>query len=258
MGKDHVRTRSIDLRRMRRFVPSRIEIQDRAPGRHFGVPPAATHTEIKMPAPFDLTLYLVTDPRLVAARGLLATVEAAVRGGATLVQLRDPQAHGRALVEQARALKALLAPLGIPLIINDRVDVAVAADADGVHLGQDDLGPADARAQLGPHRILGLSVGNPAEYAASDLSGVDYLGVGPVTATGTKADAGAAIGAAGVAAVRALTRLPIVGIGGIHAALAPEVIRAGADGVAVVSAICAAPDPQAAALALKQAVTAAR
>ncbi|MFG1236831.1 thiamine phosphate synthase [Xanthobacter autotrophicus DSM 597] len=215
-----------------------------------------------MSRPFDLTLYLVTDPRLVAERGLLATVEAAVKGGVTLVQLRDPDAHGRALVEQARALKALLAPLGIPLIVNDRVDVAVAADADGVHLGQDDMSPADARALLGPERILGLSVGNPAEFAGSssgiDIGAVDYLGVGPVKATGTKKDAGAAIGAAGVAAVRALTRRPIVGIGGIDGALAGEVIRAGADGVAVVSAICAAPDPEHAARALLSAVTAAR
>ncbi|MBN8915740.1 MAG: thiamine phosphate synthase [Rhizobiales bacterium] len=215
-----------------------------------------------MSRPFDLTLYLVTDPRLVAARGLVATVEAAVKGGATIVQLRDPDAHGRALVEQARALKALLAPLRIPLIINDRVDVAVAADADGVHLGQDDMTPADARALLGPERILGLSVGNPAEFAASnigiDIGVVDYLGVGPVKATGTKKDAGAAIGTSGVTAVRALTRLPIVGIGGIDGALAAEVIRAGADGVAVVSAICAAPDPEHAARALLSAVTAAR
>ena len=207
---------------------------------------------------FDLTLYLVTDPRLVATRGLMSVVEAAVRGGATIVQLRDPDAHGRALVEQARALKALLAPLAIPLIINDRVDVAIAAGADGVHLGQDDMAPGDARALLGPGPILGLSVGSPAEHAASDLAGVDYLGVGPVKATGTKADAGAAIGPAGVAAVRALTRLPIVGIGGLDATTAGEVIRAGAEGVAVVSAICAATDPEAAARALRQAIAAAR
>jgi len=207
---------------------------------------------------FDLSLYLVTDPRLTAARGLEATVAAAVRGGVTLVQLRDPAAHGRALVEQARALKAQLAPLGIPLIVNDRVDVAIASGADGVHLGQDDMAPADARALMGPDRILGLSVGNPAEYAASDLAGVDYLGVGPVKATGTKKDAGAAIGAAGIAAVRALTALPLVGIGGLDAPLAGEVIRAGADGVAVVSAICAAPDPEQAARTLRAAIDAAR
>lgn len=211
-----------------------------------------------MASAFNLSLYLVTDPRLTAARGLEATVKAAVKGGVTVVQLRDPDAHGRALVEQARALKALLAPLGLPLIINDRVDVAVAADADGVHLGQDDMTPADARGLLGPNRILGLSVGNPAEYKASDLAGVDYLGVGPVRATGTKADAGAAIGAAGIAAIRALTGLPLVGIGGVDASIAPDVIRAGADGVAVVSAICAAADPEAAAKALRAAVSAAR
>lgn len=207
---------------------------------------------------FDLTLYLVTDPRLVAARGLVPVVEAAVRGGATIVQLRDPDAHGRALVEQARALKALLAPLAIPLIVNDRVDVALAAGADGVHLGQDDMSPADARALLGPGPILGLSVGSPAEHAASDLAGVDYLGVGPVKSTGTKADAGSAIGPQGIAAVRALTRLPLVGIGGLDAASAADVIRAGANGVAVVSAICAAPDPEAAARALRAAIAAAR
>lgn len=212
----------------------------------------------KVAKTFDLTLYLVTDPRLTAARGLAATVEAAVAGGVTLVQLRDPDAHGRALVEQARALKALLSPLGVPLIINDRVDVAVAAGADGVHLGQDDLTVADARALLGPGAIVGLSVGNPGEYAASDLHGVDYLGVGPVRATGTKGDAGLAIGAAGVAVVRALTGLPIVGIGGVAADVAGEVIRAGADGVAVVSAVCAAADPRAAAAGLRRAIAAAR
>lgn len=211
-----------------------------------------------MPHPFDLTLYLVTDPRQVAARGLAATVAAAVAGGATLVQLRDPDAHGRDLVAQARALRALLAPRGIALIVNDRVDVAHAAGADGVHLGQDDLSPQAARAMLGPDAIVGLSVGTPAEFASSDLSGVDYLGVGPVRATGTKADAGAAIGPGGVAAVRRLTTLPIVGIGGIDAAIAGAVIRAGADGVAVVSAVCAAADPKAAAEALRAAVSAAR
>ncbi|MEP9349741.1 thiamine phosphate synthase [Xanthobacter sp. KR7-225] len=211
-----------------------------------------------MPQSFDLTLYLVTDPRQVAARGLAATVDAAVAGGATLVQLRDPDAHGRDLVAQARALKALLAPRGIALIVNDRVDVAHAAGADGVHLGQDDLSPQAARAILGPKAIVGLSVGTPAEFSASDMSGVDYLGVGPVRATGTKADAGAAIGPEGVAAVRALATLPIVGIGGIDADLAGAVIRAGADGVAVVSAICAARDPKAAAAALRAAISAAR
>lgn len=207
---------------------------------------------------FDLSLYLVTDPRLTAERGLEETVAAAVRGGVTLVQLRDPHAHGRALVKQARALRALLAPHGIPLLVNDRVDVALAAQADGVHVGQDDMSPQDARALLGPDRIIGLSVGSPQEFAASDLTGVDYLGTGPIKATGTKADAGAAIGAEGIAAMRALTALPIVAIGGVDGACVPDVIRAGANGIAVVSALCGADDPQAAARALRDKVEAAR
>lgn len=247
---------------MRKSIAGRGLDFPRAQGYHCSntrrLPPRRSNPGRAMAPAFDLTLYLVTDPRLTAARGLVATVDAAVKGGATLVQLRDPQAHGRALVEQARALKALLAPLGIPLIINDRVDVAVATDADGVHLGQDDMAPADARGLLGPGRILGLSVGNPAEYAASDLTGVDYLGVGPVKATGTKANAGAAIGAPGIAAVRALTPLPLVAIGGIDVAAVPQVIRAGADGVAVVSALCAADDVAEAAKRLRAAVAAAR
>lgn len=207
---------------------------------------------------FDLSLYLVTDPRQTAARGLVETVRLAVAGGATIVQLRDPDAKGRALAEQARALLAVLRPLGIPLLINDRVDIAVAVDADGVHLGQSDMAPADARALLGPERILGLSVGAPEELAASDLSGVDYVGTGPVKATGTKTDAGAAIGVEGLAALRRAIALPMVGIGGIDLAITPAVIAAGADGVAVVSAICASADPKAAAEALLQAVRAAR
>jgi thiamine-phosphate pyrophosphorylase len=211
-----------------------------------------------MARPFDLSVYLVTDPRLTAQRGLVETVSQAVAGGVTIVQLRDPDAKGRALVEAARALVALLRPLGIPLIVNDRVDVALAADADGVHLGQDDMEPGPARAQLGPDRILGLSVGTPAELSISDLSGVDYVGVGPVRATGTKADAGSAIGLVGLADMRKRIPLPVVGIGGLDAALAADVIRAGADGVAVVSALCAAPDVTAAARHLKTEVEAAR
>lgn len=211
-----------------------------------------------MARPFDLSLYLVTDPKLTAQRGLVETVAQAVAGGVTIVQLRDPDAKGRALVEAARALVALLRPMGIPLIVNDRVDVALAADADGVHLGQDDMEPAPARAQLGPDRILGLSVGTPQELAASDLSGVDYVGVGPVRATGTKADAGSAIGIAGLTDMRGRISLPLVGIGGLDASLAADVIRAGAEGVAVVSALCAAPDVTATARRLRAEVDGAR
>lgn len=200
-----------------------------------------------MPArPLGLSVYLVTDRALCGARGVEETVRQAIAAGATVVQLRDPVAKTRALVEQARALAALLRPAGIPFLVNDRVDVALAAAADGVHLGQSDMTVRDARALIGPAPLLGLSITAPADLAVSDLAGVDYLGVGPVFATATKADAAPAMGLAGLAAVRAASRLPIVAIGGIGLANAAAVIAAGADGVAVVSAICAAADAGAA------------
>jgi thiamine-phosphate pyrophosphorylase len=206
---------------------------------------------------FDPSVYLVTDGPLCAGRGVVETVSAAVEGGVTMVQLRDPAASARELVATARALVALLRPRGIPLIVNDRADIALAADADGVHLGQDDLAPRHARRLLGPGRIIGLSVGSPAEFAAAadELPFVDYLGTGPLRVTTTKADAGAAIGIDGLVAVRALTGLPLVAIGGIDSALAAEVVAAGAAGVAVVSAICNAPDPKTAAAELAQIVS---
>ena len=194
----------------------------------------------------DLSVYLVTDQGLCGARGTIETVRQAIAAGATIVQLRDPLAKTRALVEEARALAALLRPAGIPFIVNDRVDVAIAAEADGVHLGQSDMSVADARALMGPQPILGLSITAMADLDGCDLAGVDYLGVGPVFATSTKADAAPAMGLAGLAAVRAAASLPIVAIGGINAANAADVMAAGADGIAIVSAICAAPDARAA------------
>ena len=197
---------------------------------------------------FDLSVYLVTDPVLTGGRSVLDCVASAIQGGVTIVQLRDPHASSRALVELARALKDLL-PATIPLIINDRVDVALASGAAGVHLGQDDMDARDARALLGPQAIIGLSVGDEAQWRASQpaLDAVDYLGVGPVFGTMTKADSGAAIGAEGVARVRALTSLPLVAIGGLRAGRIAPSIHAGAQGAAVVSAIMNAPDPAAAA-----------
>ncbi len=192
--------------------------------------------------PLDLSVYLVTDRALCGARGTLETVRQAITAGATIVQMRDPHAKTRVLVEEARALAALLGPAGIPFIVNDRVDVAIATNAAGVHLGQSDMSVRDARALVGPEPIVGLSITSLADLEASDLAGVDYLGVGPIFATATKADAAPAMGLAGLAAVRAACSLPIVAIGGIAAGNTAEVIAAGADGVAVVSAICAAPD----------------
>ncbi len=196
---------------------------------------------------FDLSVYLVTDPVLTGGRSVIDCVAQALKGGVTMVQLRDPQATSRALVEQARALKALL-PSTVPLIINDRVDVALACGAAGVHLGQDDMDARDARALLGPDAIIGLSVGDEAQWRASQeaIEAVDYLGVGPVFSTTTKSDSGSAIGAEGVALVRALTDLPIVAIGGLRAGRIAPSIAAGAQGAAVVSAIMNAADPAAA------------
>jgi thiamine-phosphate pyrophosphorylase len=208
--------------------------------------------------PFDPTLYLIAGTDAVGGRDLLDLVSAAVAGGVTCVQLREKSLAEAQVVRLARALKARLAPLAVPLIINDSLTVALAAEADGLHLGQDDLPAREARAALGPERILGLSAGNLAEARRVDTALVDYVGVGPVFPTGTKADAGAAIGLEGVAALRAYFDLPLVAIGGIQEAKAADVTRCGVDGLAVVSAICGAQDPQAAARGLRQAIDRAR
>ena len=201
-----------------------------------------------MTRPLDLSLYLVTDPQLGGSRDLIEIVEAAIAGGVTIVQLRDPNAGTRKLVETAEKLLQVTRAHSVPLLINDRVDVALAAGADGVHLGQSDMQADQARKLLGHDSIIGLSVGSEAEHAASlkVLHAVDYLGTGPVYTTSTKRDAGTAIGEAGITAMKARTSLPVVAIGGIDVARCAGLIRAGADGVAVVSAIMAASDPKSA------------
>jgi thiamine-phosphate pyrophosphorylase len=204
---------------------------------------------------FDPTLYLVTDPELARGRSLSDVAGAAIRGGVTLVQLRDKHAGGRALLETARALRSVLDPLGVPLIVNDRVDVAHAAGV-GCHVGQSDLPAAAARAILGPDAILGVSLDGPEQARAIDPAQVDYVAHGPFAATATKADAGGPTGAGGLAATRRLTRLPLIAIGGIDARNAAAAVRAGADGIAVVSAIMMAPDPAAASRELRAAIDA--
>lgn len=197
---------------------------------------------------FDLSLYLVLDPDLCGgAEGMLRTTAEAVEGGAAIVQLRAPTWKKRALADCAGELLQLLRPRGIPLIINDHADVAAAVGADGLHLGQDDLSPADARRIIGPDVILGLSAGSMDEVRGADPALVDYLGIGPVWATATKKDAGAAVGLDGLAALRAATTLPVVAIGGISASNAADVMRTGVDGIAVVSAICGQASPRTAA-----------
>jgi thiamine-phosphate pyrophosphorylase len=205
--------------------------------------------------PVDWSLYLVTDRRLAGDRPLEEVVAAAVRGGVSAVQLREKECPAREFVELARRLKAVLEPLGVPLIINDRVDVALAAGADGVHIGQSDMKVDDVRRLVGPDAIVGLSVDSAEQPAPLDL---DYLGVGPIFPTGTKADAGPALGLEGLARLRAASRHILVGIGGINATNAAAVLGAGADGIAVVSAICAAPDPEQAAAELRAILSAAK
>lgn len=203
--------------------------------------------------PPDLSLYLVLGAGDTGRRPFEEVVLAAIEGGVTLVQLREKDASTRVQLEHALRLKALLHPRGIPLIVNDRIDVALAAKADGVHLGQDDMPPLEARRLLGPDALIGLSVGNEVEAAGADPALVDYVGLGPAFATGTKGDAGTAIGPGGVAALHRKVGLPSVAIGGIGAGNAGELSGTGVEGVAVVSAICAADDPGAAARAIRAA-----
>jgi thiamine-phosphate pyrophosphorylase len=195
---------------------------------------------------FDLSVYFVTDPVLTGARSVTEVVDMAIAGGATMVQYRNPDAKTRVMVDEARAILALTKPAKVPFIVNDRIDVALAVGADGVHVGQADMRVADVRRLIGPAPIVGLSITSEADLGVSDFEGVDYLGVGPVFATSTKPDAAPPINVGGLEAIVARTKIPIVAIGGLHAGNAADAISAGAAGVAIVSAICAAPDPTAA------------
>ncbi|MBM7806685.1 thiamine-phosphate pyrophosphorylase [Geodermatophilus bullaregiensis] len=203
----------------------------------------------------DPTLYLVTDTALSAPRTVPDVVRAAVAGGVTAVQVRDKTASRRELYALTLAVRAVLAGTGVALFVNDAVDVALLAGADGVHVGQDDLPPAEVRALIGPDRLLGLSAGSRDELAvalALPPGTVDVVGIGPVWTTPTKPDAGTGLGPEGVAALAAEAAaggLRSVAIGGIDAARAGQVT--GVDGICVVSAICAADDPAAAARALR-------
>lgn len=203
-----------------------------------------------------LRLYLVTDQSSAGSRTLTDVVAAAVQGGVSCVQLREKQLSTRDFLAQALALKALLEPHHIPLVINDRIDVALACGAHGVHLGQSDMPVAQARRLLPPEVFIGWSVESMEDVARSAGLPVDYLGVSPIHATPTKTDTQLPWGLDGLRLVRAATALPLVAIGGIHAGNAHAVMTAGADGLAVVSALCAAADPCAAATALRKLIDA--
>jgi len=207
-----------------------------------------------MPAkpPFDLTLYLIVGSDAVGGSSLEDVVAAALRGGVTVVQLREKTLPDDAMVALARRLKALVARHGVPLIVNDRIAVAQAAGADGVHLGWDDEAAPAARARLGDAALVGLSAGTAEEAARVDCALADYVGIGSVYPTATKPDAGPAIGVAGLQAVHELLLLPAVAIGGIGLGNAAEVMAGSTiEGIAVVSAICGASDPEAAARGLR-------
>ncbi len=212
-----------------------------------------------MAKPLDLRLNAIVDPERAGGHDLVDLARLTAQGGATLVQLRDKRSDTRPMIEAARAIKAALIPLGVPLVVNDRVDVALAAHADGVHVGPDDMTPEDARALLGADAIIGVSIKSVAAAEAVPIGLVDYAGVGGVYATLSKAQDNPPIGPEGLARVAAVLRrrvpkFPVVGIAGIDADNAAAVITAGADGVAVISALSLARDPAAAARALREAV----
>lgn len=195
-------------------------------------------------------LYLVTDRGLCLGRPLIDVVAQAVQGGVACVQIREKDLSTREFVAEAESIQALLAPRKVPLIINDRVDVALAVGAAGVHLGQSDLPCETARRLLGPKAIIGLSVETWGDVERAAHQPVDYLGVSPIFPTPTKIDTKEPWGLQGLARIRAFTRLPLVAIGGLNRGNVAQVVAAGADGIAVVSALCSAPDPAKAAAEL--------
>jgi thiamine-phosphate pyrophosphorylase len=205
----------------------------------------------------DLTLYVLTD-RQVSGRSHEEQVNQAIRGGATAIQLREKALPARVIVEIGKRIAAECRRSGVLFIVNDRADVAAACGADGVHVGQDDLPVDAARRIVGSAKIVGVSAGTVDEALRAQDEGADYLGVGSVFATSTKPDAGDAIGIGTFGRIARGARIPVVGIGGITADNAAEVIRAGAAGVAVIAAVVGERDIAAAAQRLRERIDAAR
>jgi thiamine-phosphate pyrophosphorylase len=210
----------------------------------------------------DLRLNAIVDPERSGGHDLADLARLCAQGGATLIQLRDKVSETRAMVETARAIKAALEPFKVPLVINDRVDVALASGAHGVHVGQDDMTVEDARTLLGRDAIIGLSIKTVAQAQAAPVGLLDYVGSGGVYVTLSKEQKNAPIGPDGLARVIAALharapKLPVCGIAGIDTNNAGAVIAAGAAGIAVISALSLAPDPAAAARALRDIVDAA-
>jgi thiamine-phosphate pyrophosphorylase len=209
----------------------------------------------------DLRLNAIVDPERAGGHALAELARRCAAGGATLIQLRDKVRETRAMIEQARAIKQALMPFGVPFVVNDRADVALAAGADGVHLGTEDMAVEDARRLLGSDAIVGLSVKSVGEAETAPVDSIDYVGSGGVFVTLSKQQKNAPIGPGGLARIIAVLHrrapdLPVCGIAGIDAGNAAEVIAAGADGVAVISALSQAADPEAASRQLREIVDA--
>ncbi len=206
----------------------------------------------------DWSVYLVTDRRAAGDRSILDVVRQAIQGGVTVVQLREKECSSREMYELGLALLDVTRQAGIPLIVNDRLDIALAIGAEGVHLGQSDLPAKVAREWMGPDRIVGISATNVQEALDAQRDGADYLGVGDVFGTPSKPDACPPIGLTGLEEIAKIATVPVVAIGGVTVQNTTPAVRHGADGVAVISAIFGAPDPAVAASSLREAVQAGR
>lgn len=207
---------------------------------------------------FDLSLYLVTDRSLSKGRSIEYIVEESVKGGVTIVQLREKNISTIEFYNIACSLKRLLAPHNIPLIINDRLDIAIASDADGLHIGQSDMPYEVVRKILGKDKIIGLSVETVEQAREANMLDVDYIGLSPVFSTNTKTDINTPLELEGIKEIASFTKHKTVAIGGINKANTSDIIKNGADGIAVVSAIISHDDPQSAAAELKTIVSAAK
>jgi thiamine-phosphate pyrophosphorylase len=205
----------------------------------------------------DLTLYVLTD-RQISGRPHEEQVELAIRGGATAIQLREKALPAREVVEIGRRIAPMCRRSGVLFIVNDRADIAVACEADGVHVGQDDLPVSVARRIMGTAKVVGVSAGTVEEAVRARHQGADYLGVGSVFATSSKSDAGDAIGVEALGRIARAVRIPVVGVGGITAGNAAAVIGAGAAGVAVITAVVGEGDIGAAARRFRETIDAAR
>jgi len=206
----------------------------------------------------DLSLYVITDGHLFQGRSHIEIARAAISGGATAIQFREKGMSTRQMIDIAREIRALTRLAGVTYIVNDRLDVALGVDADGVHVGQDDMPVPLARRLIGKERILGVSVSNLEEALEAEREGADYIGVGSIYATASKPDAGLPVGLGVLTEIARRVSIPVIAIGGINEENVGEVIKGGARGVAVISAVVLAPDMEGATRRLRRRIEEAR